>query len=71
MAKRKKKRRAAVTAVSDQVNVVEAGQPKSKQEKTADKFRVEYAYVIKDLRTIFILAGIMFALLIILNLFLN
>ena len=71
MAKRKKKRRTAAAAVSSQINQIETSQPKSKEEKTAEKFRLEYAYVIKDLRTIFILASIMFALLIALNLFLN
>lgn len=35
------------------------------------QFQMDYAYVIKDLRRIFILAGIMFALLIILNLVLR
>lgn len=33
-----------------------------------EQFQLEYAYVLKDLRRVFILAGIMFALLIILNL---
>jgi hypothetical protein len=33
-----------------------------------DQFRLEYAYVLRDLRTIFILAGAMFVLLIALNL---
>ena len=34
----------------------------------AEQFQQDYAYVLKDLRRVFILAGIMFALLIILNL---
>ncbi|MCP4422994.1 MAG: hypothetical protein GY803_00735 [Chloroflexi bacterium] len=37
----------------------------------AEQFRQEYAYVLKDLRQVLILAVIMFALLIALNLFLQ
>jgi hypothetical protein len=37
----------------------------------ADQFRLDYAYVVKDLRRVLILAGAMFALLIILNLVLQ
>jgi hypothetical protein len=40
-------------------------------QKPADDFQVEYAYVLKDLRTVFIIAGFMFILLIALNLFLQ
>ena len=36
-----------------------------------EKFRQEYAYVIKDLRRVFLLAGAMFVLLIALNLLLQ
>jgi hypothetical protein len=43
-------------------------EPPKKQE---EDFQVEYAYVLKDLRTIFILAGLMFVLLIALNLVLQ
>jgi len=71
MAKRNKKKRAAKTAVSAPKNAHETAQPVTKQQKMAEKFRFEYAYVIKDLRTIFILAGIMFTLLIALNLYLR
>lgn len=38
---------------------------------TEEEFREEYAYVIKDLRWIFILAALMFTLLIVLNLVLR
>lgn len=38
---------------------------------SAEQFQLEYAYVIRDLRRVFILAGIMFTLLIILNIFLQ
>ena len=40
-------------------------------QKQSDDFQVEYAYVLKDLRTVFILAGLMFILLIALNLVLQ
>ena len=43
-------------------------EPPKKQE---EDFQVEYAYVLKDLRTVFILAGAMFVLLIALNLILQ
>ncbi len=39
-----------------------------KRRVSVEQFRQEYAYVLKDLRTIFILAAIMFALLIAINL---
>lgn len=42
-----------------------------KQLSSAEQFALEYAYVIKDLRHILILAGIMFALLILANLILQ
>ena len=35
---------------------------------STEQFRLDYAYVVKDLRRVLILAGAMFALLIILNL---
>ena len=38
---------------------------------TTDHFQLEYAYVVKDLRRVLILAAIMFALLIALNLLLQ
>jgi len=39
--------------------------------KQTEDFQVEYAYVLKDLRLVFILAGVMFVLLIALNLILQ
>ena len=36
-----------------------------------EQFQLDYAYVLKDLRRVFILAGFMFALLIVLNLVLG
>lgn len=44
-----------------------SGKKLSKEEQ----FKLEYAYVFRDLRTIFILAALMFALLIALNLILR
>jgi hypothetical protein len=40
----------------------------SEEPVTVEKLREEYAYVLQDLRTIFILAAAMFLLLILLNL---
>ena len=40
-------------------------------QKVVKDFQVEYAYVLKDLRRVFILAGIMFVLLIAINLVLQ
>ena len=37
----------------------------------AEQFELEYAYVLRDLRRVFVLAGFMFALLIVLNLILQ
>ncbi len=45
--------------------------PASKSMSAQEAFESEYAYVLKDLRWVFILAGIMFALLIALNLILG
>lgn len=38
---------------------------------SVEQFRLDYAYVVKDLRRVLLLAGAMFALLIILNLLLQ
>jgi hypothetical protein len=46
-------------------------QTSSKSLTAQEEFEAEYAYVLKDLRWVFILAAIMFALLIALNLFLT
>ena len=79
----KKKRRATGrTAVSrSQQQTAHPGKPASKQtavtrepaskQTSAEEFRQEYSYVLKDLRRILILAAIMFALLIVLNLVLQ
>lgn len=43
----------------------------AKKLSATEQFQQEYAYVLRDLRLVFILAGIMFALLIALNLILR
>lgn len=48
-----------------------ADAPKTSSLSTEQQFQMEYSYVIKDLRRVFILAGIMFTLLIALNLLLQ
>ena len=82
MAKKKKKRQKTASASSKEKavptqNVVSSekkiGRAKKntggiKRRVSVEQFRQEYAYVLKDLRTIFILAAIMFALLIAINL---
>lgn len=39
----------------------------SRQEATAQQLEIEYAYIVKDLRRVFLIAGIMFGLLIAAN----
>ncbi|MEW5986380.1 MAG: hypothetical protein AB1791_07080 [Chloroflexota bacterium] len=53
------------------VAVPAARPPLTRQEVTAEEFKAEYAYVLKDLRRVFALAAVMFTLLILLNLFLR
>lgn len=45
--------------------------PDGKKLSPEEQFRLEYAYVLRDLRTVFILSGLMFLLLIVLNLLLQ
>lgn len=47
------------------------GKTKSQSSTTEEQFQLEYGYVLKDLRRVFILAAIMFILLIALNLLLQ
>lgn len=67
MAKSKKSRRPRGKKTADNDSTTAAETKLSR----AEQFRLDYAYVVKDLRTVFILAGIMFALLIVLNLILQ
>jgi len=71
MAKQKQRKQVRDTAVSPIAKKSENIISAPRQVKAEDKFRVEYAYVIKDLRTVFILAAVMFTLLIVLNLVLR
>lgn len=43
----------------------------TRQEATAQQLEMEYAYIVKDLRRVFIIAGIMFGLLITANIVLG
>lgn len=43
----------------------------SAKEKAAESYRLEYAYVVKDLRNVLLLSAAMFILLIVLNLLLQ
>jgi hypothetical protein len=59
-------------------DMIETGPPRSgkaaaqsRQEVAVAQLEQEYSYVAKDLRRVFILAGAMFALLIVLNLLLS
>lgn len=63
-----RKARRIRTAAGD---TVKADAAKLNQPTSEQQFQMEYAYVIKDLRRVFILAGIMFTLLIILNIVLQ
>lgn len=52
-------------------SVVSEEQAATKSQNAQEAFEAEYAYVLNDLRWVFILAAIMFALLIALNLILT
>ena len=72
MAKSKKARRTRQRPAKSTGTVAEPQATESAAtDSTVDQFHQEYAYVIKDLRRIFILAAVMFILLIILNLVLQ
>lgn len=58
------------TIIDSSVTTAEEQTP-TKSLTAQEEFEAEYAYVLKDLRWVFILAAIMFALLIALNLFLT
>ncbi len=78
MAKKRRRVRRGATPANDKQSQVLAGEitaaprrdPTSgvpRSAKTVDDLREEYSYVIRDLRLIFIIAVLMFALLIALN----
>jgi hypothetical protein len=65
----KKKKRS--TAVVESTAEKPAEKVASAKEKSAESFRQEYAYVVKDLRRLLLLSGALFLLLIVLNLLLQ
>lgn len=70
MAKSRKPKRQNGRTKNQNSGTAKTAAKESKLSKS-EQFRLEYAYVFKDLRTVFILAAIMFALLIVLNLILQ
>lgn len=67
----KKVRRPRKRRVTSDSSAVAEDQTPAKSLTAQEEFEAEYAYVLKDLRWVFILAAIMFALLIALNLILT
>ena len=67
----KKVRRTPKSAVSPTIRQRSNEKFAEPPKKQVEDFQVEYAYVLKDLRRVFVLAGIMFVLLIALNLVLQ
>lgn len=70
MAKSKRKKNRS-SAAAETPSVAEVMEGANRKLSTTEQFQQEYAYVIRDLRTVFILAAVMFALLIILNIVLQ
>ncbi|MDX1416963.1 MAG: hypothetical protein R3293_22355 [Candidatus Promineifilaceae bacterium] len=72
---KKKKRRQSSPQTADDLLSNEAVEtvdtPVKHSISASEQFRLDYAYVVKDLRRVLLLAGAMFALLIILNLLLQ
>lgn len=66
----KKVRRVRPASANSRQNKGKAGSDQP-QLTTEQQFQQEYAYVIKDLRQVFLLAAVMFILLIVLNLILQ
>jgi hypothetical protein len=71
--KKKRKRKDQATSSSEETTAAASTTeaPAESQLSSADQFRLDYAYVVKDLRRVLILAAIMFALLIVTNLLLQ
>ncbi len=69
--KKKRKKRASASSPEPAAKDEAKAEPANETLSATDQFRFDYAYVIKDLRRVLILAGTMFALLIILNLILQ
>lgn len=69
--KKKSKKKAAASKPDTSISGTTLADPVSEPLTVTDQFRFDYAYVVKDLRRVLILAGAMFALLIVLNLILQ
>lgn len=69
--KRSQNKQAAPTIEETIAETTVVETPVESQISSTDQFRLDYAYVVKDLRRVLILAAIMFALLIALNLLLQ
>ena len=69
--KRQKKKQTAPVQVDTAATVPDAESSSGPPLSSTEQFRLEYAYVVKDLRRVLILAAIMFALLIAINLLLQ
>lgn len=69
--KRRKETRKKASTQDLTATVPASESAKEPQLSSTEQFRLEYAYVVKDLRRVLILAAIMFTLLIALNLILQ
>lgn len=69
--KRQQKKTADPIAEETTTTVLDAETDAGHKMSSTEQFRLEYAYVVKDLRRVLILAAIMFAFLIALNLLLQ
>jgi hypothetical protein len=69
--KRQQKRQSTSSRAETVTAIPDAEVPAEPQLSSTDQFRLEYAYVVKDLRRVLILAAIMFTLLIAINLLLQ
>jgi hypothetical protein len=69
--KRQQKKQTAPVQEDIKTTTPAAEIPAESQLSSTEQFRQEYAYVVKDLRRVLVLAAIMFALLIALNLLLQ
>ncbi len=72
--RRVKKKKKARSAVADTATAEPSSEPAAEPSlklSPAERFRQEYNYVVKDLQRVLLLSGVMFILLIVLNLLLR
>lgn len=69
--KKQKKQTNAIEEEAVAAAVLDAEVAAGQKLNSTEQFRLEYAYVVKDLRRVLVLAAIMFALLIVINLLLQ